>query len=341
MNVTQADVISTLVCPSCKSKLTKKGCVFSCSLCSNMFGATEGVLSFTDKFRKKEAYVENWITELKNGKQVLSKHIYSHGVKRGELISNFIKKHVNLRGSKVLDIGCNMGGISIAFSKQCEQVFSVDVALSKLRLFKLRLSKDKIRNVRVFHANAKELPFQSNIFDLAIINGVLEWSAVGNDGNPKDIHLQVLKEANRTLKPGGALYLAIENRYWILYFLGIKDHHSKLRFAPVLPRKLANVISTISGLGEYRHYLYSYQELNDMVKAAGFKKIRFYTAIRNYPYPEYIIDINDNQSKITAINKVMRNGGLYESAMKIGSKIMKYIDSPGIFSQNFVVLAVK
>ena len=44
-----------------------------------------------------------------------------------------------------------------------------------------------------------------------------------------------ISEMRRVLKPGGSIYVGIENRYAYGYFMGAQDHN-RLRYTSILPR---------------------------------------------------------------------------------------------------------
>ena len=140
-------------------------------------------------------------------------------------------------------------------------------------------------------ASAVTLPLRESSMDLIILNGVLEYTARGQEGSPRKTHLKVLRDIRSLLAPGGILYLGIENRYYLKFLLGARDHY-EMRWANILPRKLSTFISRLLGQ-EVRHWIYSYGELMELLGEAGFYYPVFYTALPNYKAPEYIIPISD------------------------------------------------
>ena len=155
-------------------------------------------------------------------------------------------------------------------------------------------------NIHTLAAPIKSLPFSDNIFDLVILNGVLEWVGLEEDTileqnwkgkrsekqtyskTPEEMQLDVLRELRRVLKPEGSLYIAIENRYGIQYFLGYPDDHNNVRFVTFLPRFLANKISKIMGKGQYRTYIYSPGQLANLLQKSGFKVNSIYGVFPHY-----------------------------------------------------------
>ena len=68
-------------------------------------------------------------------------------------------------------------------------------------------------NITPIHASVWDLPFDKSSFDCVVMNGVLEW--VGewfDDCSPREVQLKALERRRELLKPGGTLFVAIENR---------------------------------------------------------------------------------------------------------------------------------
>jgi len=254
---------------------------------------------------------------------------------RGRWIIRFLEKQIDLKGCSVLDIGCvgaGQGAISLAFAEKAAQVYSGDISKPGLLKVKDRASTAGFANVFLFNLNAISLPFKQGFFDLVIINGVLEYVPLGIEGNPRQIQLDALKEVRRVLKEDGLFYLGIENRFFIGYFLGKKDH-SNIRFITPLPRKLADIYANIvSGKG-YRHYVYGMRGYRKILQEAGFKKVDFYTAIPSYQYPEYIVKFEDNNETKRHMDMVFK--GTY----KWGGRLLNILKLNKVFGYNFVILS--
>ena len=216
---------------------------------------------------------------------------------------------MDLRDADVLDIGFGIGGFLIALAAHSRAVTGVDISLNVIKKMESRLGFRKVDNVRLLHESAVSLPFDENSFDLIILNGVLEYTAKGYEGSPREIHLKVLKDIRRLLRSDGLFYLGIENRYYLKFLLGHRDHY-EMRFSNILPRKLSTFISKLLGQ-EVRHWIYSHDELQTLLEQAGFNDSMFFTALPNYKPPEYLIPIS-SMEKIREASLKIHTKRLYQ-----------------------------
>ncbi|NUN95487.1 MAG: hypothetical protein HUU16_04885 [Candidatus Omnitrophica bacterium] len=86
------------------------------------------------------------------------------------------------------------------------------------------------------------------------------------------------------LRPGGWLYVGIENRFGISYFLGAMDH-SYLKYTSLLPRPLADWVTRRRRGHAYRTYTYSPIGYRRLLEGAGFGEIRFFGVMPTYSRP--------------------------------------------------------
>ena len=106
---------------------------------------------------------------------------------------------------------------------------------------RLQFEQDEIENVRVVRAAFPDLPFADGSVDLVVFNGVLEWLPSRQPSEPPaEVQRASLRKAFRLLKPGGHVYVGIENRWCYEYFLGAKDPHIGVPWVTILPRWIAN-----------------------------------------------------------------------------------------------------
>lgn len=213
---------------------------------------------------------------------------------------------LRLKGDEIcVDYGCMWGALSIPLAKRTKYVLGIDQTLNSLQFLKARAREENLANLDLLVANLREVKPLAGSFDLAVVNGVLEWipeegpvelkSYFGKfkprayGANPGEQQLVFLQKVRESLKENGRIYLAIENRYDYKMFLGIKDPHANIFFSSILPRKIANLLS-LALLGRpYVNWLYSFWGINKLLKKAGFVKVQLFMCFPDYRFPERII----------------------------------------------------
>ena len=105
-------------------------------------------------------------------------------------------------GARVLDAGCGTGLLTLAFlraHRRTADITSIDLSVRSLQTARLAVQKLRPaprRAVTFAQANALQLPFADETFDLVMTSGVLEYLPL-SDG---------LREMARVLAPGGILF---------------------------------------------------------------------------------------------------------------------------------------
>ena len=203
-----------------------------------------------------------------------------------------------------VDYGCMWGALTTALAKRTRFVLSVDQTLQSLIFLRRRIEDENIKNIELLCENLKMIPVLENKFDVAVVNGVLEW--IPEEGkvelkryygkraekryshNPQDMQIDFLKKVYRNLNAGGKLYLSIENRYDFKMFFGVRDPHANLLFTSILPRKIASFISMRKLGRPYINWLYSFSGLRSMLTNIGFNIVNLYACFPDYRFPEFI-----------------------------------------------------
>jgi SAM-dependent methyltransferase len=240
----------------------------------------------------------------------------------------------------VLDTGAGMGRITIPLARVVKKVVAFDSSWSRLKYLKLRLEKEKLDNVDLLLADIFDLPLADGTFDLIVMNGVLEW--VGKTDrftNPREAQIACLKICQRLLKPGGYLYIGIENRWALSYLRG--HDHSGLRFTSYMPRILANIYTRVRGRGRYDTYTYSRGGYLKLLAAAGFEsqKTSFYLPYPGYNVPRIVVPYEHLHILSYLIANVMPAGGLKRTLARLLTKnslLLKFYRL-GFFSFNIIV----
>ena len=69
----------------------------------------------------------------------------------------------------VLELGCGSGILGNEIIPKCEKYVGIDLSFKMMRFFKNGIN---IKNIDLIRATIDKIPFQNNIFDLIIMNGV-------------------------------------------------------------------------------------------------------------------------------------------------------------------------
>ena len=103
----------------------------------------------------------------------------------------------DIKGKKIIDIGCGSGIYSEILQKKGAEVVGIDISKTLIEI-----AKSEVKKVEFRVANIKELPFKNNSFDIAVsalMLGYLEnWD-------------RAFSEVKRILKPGGVFIFSILN----------------------------------------------------------------------------------------------------------------------------------
>jgi 2-polyprenyl-6-hydroxyphenyl methylase/3-demethylubiquinone-9 3-methyltransferase len=134
-------------------------------------------------------------------------------------IAEEIEKRFN-KTVNVLDIGCGGGLLTNHLAKVGHDVTGIDISQSSIDIAK---QYDDTKKVRYLRANAYELPFNNESFDVVCAMDILEHVE-----NPA----KLIQEASRVLKPGGIFFFHTFNRNLISKLLVIKGVDYFVKNAP-------------------------------------------------------------------------------------------------------------
>ncbi len=143
---------------------------------------------------------------------------------------SLMKKYVDFKNKKILDVGCGIGMYVKKFSEYSDQVYGVDVDKIKIKETKKNLPKVKFEV-----APAEKLPYPDNYFDIILLHEVIEHV---------DDDKRAIQEAYRVLVSGGQMIIFVPNRWWFFethgFFLGKKYRFRLLPFVNWLPMPIRN-----------------------------------------------------------------------------------------------------
>jgi tRNA (uracil-5-)-methyltransferase TRM9 len=155
------------------------------------------------------------------------------------------------RKGKLLNVGCAHGADFLPFRKGFE-LYGVDFSSEMLK-FARKYSQKFGFAVKLALADAGKLPYPDESFDWAI--SVATYHHIRSEE-----HEAALNELKRVLKPGGEAFITVWNRWQVRFWFKGKE-------VKVPWRKRGKTL--------YRYYyLFSYPELERLVKRAGLVVIK-------------------------------------------------------------------
>ena len=133
-------------------------------------------------------------------------------------VKNIFEELGNIRGKKLLDVGCEAGYITIQLAKKGAQVTAIDLIEEPIEKLRQNLKCQPLK-IKLLVADATKLPFTPKSFDIVLATEVIEHIS----------HLErFVAGAFRVLKPGGKLLITFPNEnlrqklYPIISLFGIK-----------------------------------------------------------------------------------------------------------------------
>lgn len=166
----------------------------------------------------------------------------------------------------LLEIGAGCGAVTGIFCKKLKKVVSVE--LSKRRaeiIFNRHFDKD---NLDIYAGNFNDIEFKEK-FDYITLIGVLEYA--GKFTHTDNPFVDFLKNIKKYLKKNGTIIIAIENKFGLKYWSGVREDHTGRFFDSIENYPNAKEIQT-----------FGKKEIKDIFHEANFKNFEFY-----YPMPDY------------------------------------------------------
>lgn len=178
-------------------------------------------------------------------------------------------KRMNVQpGSKALDVCCGTADWTIALADAVGpngKVVGLDFSKNMLKVGVEKVKELGLKQVELIHGNAMELPFPDNTFDYVTIGFGLR--------NVPD-YLQVLKEMQRVVKPGG-IVVCLETSQPTLF--GYKQlYYFYFRFImPMFGKLLAKSYNEYAWLHESARDFPGMKELARMFEQAGLTEVKY------------------------------------------------------------------
>jgi len=173
------------------------------------------------------------------------------------------------RGMKVLDIAGGTGDLTVQFSRRVGS--EGEVVLADINDAMLKVGRDRLRdsgvigNVRYVQADAEELPFEDNTFDVITIAFGLR------NVTDKD---KALRSMLRVLKPGGRLLILEFSKPVSATLNQVYDFYS-FNILPKMGQVVANDSDSYQYLAESIRMHPDQETLKAMMNSAGYEKVDY------------------------------------------------------------------
>ncbi|CAM3974471.1 demethylmenaquinone methyltransferase [Lederbergia lenta] len=170
------------------------------------------------------------------------------------------------KGEKALDLCCGTGDWTIALAKHVGEegkVVGLDFSQNMLKIAKEKTDQENLQQIELIQGNAMELPFSDNSFDYVTIGFGLR--------NVPD-YIQVLKEMNRVLKPGGMAVCLDTSQPTLPVYRQL--YYTYFRFImPLFGKLFAKSYKEYSWLQESARDFPGMEELAQMFWKTGFENV--------------------------------------------------------------------
>ena len=299
-----------LACPLCKGPLKAMQAGGECQKCARFYVVEEGILRIASRstqlgeFSNEDMQRFLRAAEGTGWKAALETQIKPKNRAVLDLIldprrSSFLALLPPGDGRVAADVGCGYGGISLQLARSYRQVFALDSGSERLGFLNVIRRQEHIGNILpIHHEDITALPFADGAIDLLVMVGVFEYLPLSYpDLSVEEVQRRVLREVHRVLRPGGHLYLGTKNRYGWPYWKGAADHN-RLRFGPVLPRRIANWLTWHLYNKPYRIVIDSYRSYRRLLTTSGFPAPRFYWPDPGYQFPDDFVPLGGGAQRI-------------------------------------------
>ena len=339
-----------LACPGCQSKLLEQSAQLHCRECGRTWPIRNGIAHFVEDHPYCDDIPEAAMRELlrraktSSWKEAVMQSPEPSVQRAAGTICNLDRANwyrlTDLsEGSRILDVGAGMGTTSHALSKRFREVVALEPAVEAVEFMRCRFEQEQIGNVVCVRGSVWEMPFPRESFDLVVLNGVLDWVAAGREGNPDALQQAALDRVFEMVRPGGYVYLGVDNRVSWQSLLGRPDAHGGLPYIAILPRLLAGLYARRRGhAGGYRNYTHSARGYRKLLARAGFAAPQHYAAVPSYNAPRFYVPLDANVFSYYSANfDPVRSGFAAGAAHRVCGKlgILPYMQN------SFIILAKK
>ncbi|MEK4028963.1 MULTISPECIES: demethylmenaquinone methyltransferase [Bacillaceae] len=182
---------------------------------------------------------------------------------------NTTMKKMNVpKAASALDVCCGTGDWTIALAQAVGpegHVVGLDFSQNMLNVGKRKVEESGLEQVKMIQGNAMELPFDDHTFDYVTIGFGLR--------NVPD-YMQVLREMNRVLKPGGMAVCLETSQPTMIGFRQLYFFYFRF-IMPLFGKLFAKSYQEYSWLQESARDFPGMKKLKQMFEQAGFVNVSY------------------------------------------------------------------
>jgi len=342
------EFLKIFCCPACQGKVEAKNNQIKCLNCKKIFSFDEdGVLkiakenSFFGKDQEKMNELIKAIRKMSSFEE-LEKNI----LKLEKLSPDFSFKYCldprradwtflgDFFSKIVVDLGAGYGSISIPLARKAKLVIAIDSCLERIKFLSQIARLKNLKNVISIFGDAIKLPFRENSIDRFLMVGLLEYFGKNQE--------KLLLYLYKFLKPGGEIWIGIENKLSPIYFLGRRYHDEELPFEPFLPEFLTHLLHKIIWRRPPTVKLRTKKGYFELLKKAGFHDIQFFYSFPDYKNPAFIASTDKEGIIFDYLQRKKWTGSDFKvKLIAKGVKILDKMNLAGIFAPTFFIKAKK
>jgi len=172
--------------------------------------------------------------------------------------------------ASALELGAGCGAITRYLGEVGLQVDAIEGSSRRAEIARMRCRD--LDNVTVIQGNFNHLRLPEAEYDYIFLIGVLEYAAMFLDAPTDEEALcSILDRVEKALRPDGLVFIALENRMGLKYWLGANEDHYNRPYIGLYDYPLSHGIRT-----------YDRKRIAELVTAGTLQYCRFI-----YPFPDY------------------------------------------------------
>jgi|TARA_B100001750_G_scaffold128565_1_gene102145 SAM-dependent methyltransferase len=199
-----------------------------------------------------------------------------------------------------LVIGADLGQIAVPLSRFCN-VIAIENDPDKISIMKIIAKQENRNNIEFLNSEIYNTKFDTDKFDLVIINGFEKINSSENRDQMKN-QQELLNESYRILKFDGTLYFDALNKFGLQYLLG--ENVDGLQDYVYLESDISKSIFETETGEKLKTLHHGKKEFEEMILKSGFKDVNFYGNLRDHRLPFAWVDLSTNKSSMFVANNL-------------------------------------